>query len=160
MNQYSKYGQLHFKKLKKFLGEYQNLPEEDMLHKIRLELKKLKVLFHFIEYCDKDFNATKEFSSLHRIFKKAGRIREIDVFERLMINYNIENINGIPSNMEKAKMIQKFNKKIPQFIEEVRKKEKDLRKHLSKVEDEFYLKYLEEKNKDLKKGVNSSPGLL
>ena len=78
-------------------------------------------------------------------------IREIDVFERLMINYNIENINGIPSRMEKAKTIQKFNKKIPHFIEEIKKKEKDLTKHLSKVDDECYLEYLEEKNKDLKK---------
>jgi CHAD domain-containing protein len=133
MNVFMKYSNLHFKKLELHLEEYKNLPVEDTLHKIRLELKMLKVLFHLIEYCDKDFKASKEFQFLHIIFHKAGQIREIDVLERLMVKYNIENANVIPKGKNKMKLINEFIKKIPQFQKIVVNDRKHLSKHLLKI---------------------------
>jgi CHAD domain-containing protein len=150
MKEFVRYGDLHFKKLKKYLIEYKNLPQQETLHEVRVELKKLKVLFYLIEYCDESFNAKKEYKSLNKIFKKAGKIREIDVMESLIIKYNIKNIKGIASIKEKGKLINEFIERIPRFKDTALKKENDLKKYLAKVDEKCYLKYSKQKEKALK----------
>ncbi len=65
-------------------------PEQEVLHKIRVELKKINTMFHLIHYCSVNFKSRKEFIDLKNIFRAAGKIREIQQTYKLMLKYKIK----------------------------------------------------------------------
>lgn len=74
--------------------------ETEAIHKMRTSTKRLRALFILIEFLsEKKFKAKKQLSQLRTLFKHAGKIREIQIEELLVLQYE-----------------QVLNKKFPEYL--------------------------------------------
>ncbi|MBC7383905.1 MAG: CHAD domain-containing protein [Bacteroidia bacterium] len=60
-------------------------------HKLRIETKKVNALFEIIKICTKDFKRKKAFKPYKLISHHAGKVREIQVEEKMLKKYFINN---------------------------------------------------------------------
>jgi len=64
-------------------------------HNLRLEIKKLHALFDLMDFCSKDFQSEFFFKPFKKIFKQAGKVRELHLQEeglkRYVLKYSIKN---------------------------------------------------------------------
>jgi CHAD domain-containing protein len=128
------------------LENYHQFRETDSLHRIRVELKKLKSLIMLKGYADKKFNAAEHYAPLRRIFRKAGKIRQPVVLMELMQVYGVEGISrvqlGEPQRLEAG-----FLANIATFMSQVERSGKKLKprlKGIRKKDVNGYVKGLEE----------------
>ncbi len=117
-----------FKKLEGSLQECNKALTPDLLHEVRVEIKKIKSLYHLLEWGDDGFNYSKEFKDFREIFSKAGLIRDADVlqqlYEKYSISYNEKNL---------LKRVRKENKRIAAFRNQSLRYLKDVRKQETKA---------------------------
>lgn len=59
----------------------------DTIHTLRVELKRLNALFNMINYCTKGFKKKKNFKPFKRIFRQAGKVRELQIEQSLLEEY-------------------------------------------------------------------------
>ena len=113
IKQLHKYGNKRFIFLNARLKKYNRHAKPEQLHKVRVELKKIRTLFNFLGFGSKKFNAYKNYKPLKHIFKKAGRIRDADVLHQLFKEYKFTKIEKavIPKAKDQKKLIAKFHKK-------------------------------------------------
>jgi CHAD domain-containing protein len=135
------------------LEHYEQRTNPEILHRIRVELKKIKVLFHLVAFCSGNFNAKRAYKPLRKIFRKAGRIRKFDVVSRLLHEYKIDDVKqGILSEIQKKrKYITSFKNNIPDFQRIVRGYEKKIKKYFEQVHAECLKKYLLNKEYEVQK---------
>lgn len=88
------YTNKRFDRLEKALKQYQRFSEVETLHRLRIEIKKIKVLLLLINYCVRHFKAHKTFIPLRAIFRKAGAIRQPAIFSKLLLRYQIKGVRG------------------------------------------------------------------
>ena len=64
-------------------------------HNLRIEIKKLHALFDLVDFCSKDFQSEIFFKPFKKIFKQAGKVRELHLQEeglkRYALKYSIKN---------------------------------------------------------------------
>ncbi|MBK8551588.1 MAG: CHAD domain-containing protein [Ignavibacteria bacterium] len=152
MKQLKKYADNQYRALTELLSVYELTMDQEVLHRIRVELKKIKAIFHLISYCTGKFNVSKEYSSLKIIFRKAGRIREIDVANKLYQDYHIKNIKGSKTE-DQDKLISEFRQNIPVYKKTVTGSHKKLEKYFERVNSDCYKKYLNIKKEELQKQI-------
>ena len=90
MKRFRKYYSNRYSALLYNLELFYTYPEQEVLHKIRVELKKINTMFHLIHYCSVKFKSRKEFIDLKNIFREAGKIREMQQTYKLMLKYKIK----------------------------------------------------------------------
>jgi len=56
-------------------------------HKLRVEIKKLDAFFALLKFCSKDFKRKKTFKPFKQIFLQAGKIRELQIEEKMLKKY-------------------------------------------------------------------------
>jgi CHAD domain-containing protein len=54
-------------------------PEPDVIHELRVAIKKLRVLYNFAEFINAKFNSKKHFVRFKPIFSTAGNLRDLDI---------------------------------------------------------------------------------
>jgi CHAD domain-containing protein len=60
------------------------------IHKLRTEIKRLKALYRLIEQINpREFSSTKHYRQYKRLFKVAGKIREIQLNTKLLASYKL-----------------------------------------------------------------------
>lgn len=152
MKQLKKYSDNQFRILTELLSVYELTMEREVLHRIRVQLKKIKAIFHLISYCTGSFNVSKEYSSLKKIFREAGRIREIDVSNKLYQDYHIKNIKENKTEDQHI-LISEFRQDIPGYKKTVNGSHKKVEKHFERVNSICYKKYLNIKKEELQKQI-------
>src|SRR5436190_20764312 len=70
-----------------FLEQPRDQYTPETFHKLRVEIKKLNALFDLIDFCSKDFKRKKTFRPYHKIFRQAGKVRELQIEETIVQNY-------------------------------------------------------------------------
>ena len=78
---------------KRFAANFSNcLSKHDpvSVHRLRVSIKKIKAFFHLLEYVNHDFDAAKSFHFYKKIFKQAGKMRELQVQVQLLTNLDKE----------------------------------------------------------------------
>lgn len=105
----------YFEKRKKALGLIlEKTPDSftaETFHELRVEIKKLKALVELIAFCSKNFKAGKTFKPFKTIFKKAGKIREMQLEQTILQTQpNFQLLQKIPNRLKKeeVKKIKKF----------------------------------------------------
>src|SRR5580765_1489787 len=93
MNSPEKYISKHYKDLLSSLESYNTSPETETLHAIRLELKKIRTFCFMMDHCLKDFDGRQTFEPLKKIFRRAGKIRELYLANTLILKNNPDSIN-------------------------------------------------------------------
>jgi CHAD domain-containing protein len=89
--------------------------EAEAIHKMRTSTKRLRALFILIEFLSENkFKAKKQLSQLRTLFKHAGKIREIQIEELLVLRYE-----------------QVLDKKYPEYLSYLKwRKHKEMAKFL------------------------------
>jgi len=149
MKGFSAYAKKRIKILSDYLTKFAKNPGYELLHKIRLEIKKIKAILNITEFCVKGFNVHKRYVPYRNIFRRAGEIRQADIVTDLLQLYKIKapQINrGKPD-----KLISSFQKELPMFISSIEKKQGKLIESFDKVNQSRFRKYLDLKKDKLRK---------
>jgi CHAD domain-containing protein len=83
----------YFQKYQQHLEHYLALciedPDSEIVHQLRVSIKRLRAVLHFAEHVagNDDINAKKQLKSLRKLFKVAGRIRDVQVQQNLIPAY-------------------------------------------------------------------------
>lgn len=153
MKQLIKYITNRFNLILSNLEKYNSIPEQEMLHIIRVELKKIKAIFNLINFCYQNFNASKEFKPLKEIFRTAGAIREVYLTKKLFLEYKIKFESEAVNDKTENELISGFIKNIPRYKKIVLKSFKNLEMHSGKVDSACLRIYLNLKKSELQKQI-------
>jgi hypothetical protein len=107
----------------------QSFQDEDY-HRLRVEIKKLKAVAGFAEFADKDFSKKKQIKPFSNVYKRAGKIRELQLEESFLKNNNAGFIEHYLHEMDKR--IQKEKKNFSSLIS--KKLRKKTKKSIQKIE--------------------------
>jgi CHAD domain-containing protein len=147
-----KYLDKRFKKLTESVAGFHHLHDGDALHRIRIEIKKLKTIINLIHFSYPTFKGHANFIPLRLIFRKAGEIRESEVLYQLLLAYEIDGVADeyIPTSNEADQLSMAFQKSVPQFLKMINKCKKRLVKSCKKVSADSYRDYLKKCKRLLK----------
>jgi len=92
----------------------------DDIHKLRVDLKKIKALFYLFEIAEpKKFNADKHYAIFEHIFDQAGKIREAQMNQFCLDKYKLADSTVLPFkkflNRKEKKSKRKFSNLIVEF---------------------------------------------
>jgi len=151
MKRFTHYAKKRFNALSEQLVKYGESPEPEFLHKIRLEVKKIKAILNVTEFCVNGFNAHRHYLPSRSIFRKAGEIRQTDVLEELFRKYKINpRIVEKKANLDSRKLISSFQKGSPAFISSL-EKQRNLSDSFKKVKHSCFRNYLNRKKLELQR---------
>ncbi|MDE3184499.1 MAG: CHAD domain-containing protein [Bacteroidota bacterium] len=109
----SKPGTGYLKKLRKniitLLKKSAEQFEDEDYHKLRVEIKKLKAVAGFIEFSHKKFSKKKALTPFKKIYKQAGKVRELQLEASFLKKNNPQFIEQYLSDLDKR--IEKEKKK-------------------------------------------------
>lgn len=153
MKQLKVYANKQFKNLQADLESYRHLQDPEVLHKIRIEIKKIKGVLNLINYGVKKFKGHQHFIPLRTIFRKAGDIRQPEVFYKLLLQYQVDGVNDgqIPKSKKLDTLSAAFQKEVPLFIESVKEQKKKIKKYFDQVAKDDAHNYLKRKKRELER---------
>ncbi len=155
MKRFKKFTRRQMDALIKHLKKYRRNRQPELLHQIRVDIKKIKAILHVINDSKKGFKAHKNFVPFRKIFRKADHVREPDVLKQMLKRYRLGEItdDGIfDSRKDSAKA---FESNIPQFIRTVKGRAKKLEGVSNKVHRDDLTKYLRRKKRKIKTSTTS-----
>jgi len=135
--------------LKKSVREYEN---EDY-HQLRVEIKKLNAVLDCLKFCSKNCKRKKYLKPFKKIFKQAGTIREIQLEETMLKKfpqYSIEHyLNDLERRIKKEqkKLSSIINKRLRRKIKRSFGKIKPL---IHKIKDQKVKEFMENERKKIK----------
>lgn len=144
MNPFGKYAKKRLVRLQSALQEFGHRSDPELIHQVRVEIKKLKALLNLMGYSRKKFKSHETYIPFRTIHRASARIWEPVVMQRLLKQYAIT----IP-NVNSTQEIEKFRSKIPKFVKAVRKGKQSILPSAKKVVKDDYRKYLKKKNRQV-----------
>ena len=157
MKRLEEYTKSEVKSLINHLRDYGRHGKPDALHKIRVDIKKIKAIVAALNGCLKGFKAHKNFTPFRNIFRKAGSIREPDVLARMLRQYRIdEPVDELTSGNVKRSAAA-FKSDVPRFINVVKKNTKKLAASSKQVHHDDFSSYLTDKKKEVKSQLYPRP---
>jgi CHAD domain-containing protein len=153
VKQLKAYANKQFKSLAEDLESYRHLQDPEVLHKIRVEIKKIKVVLNLINYALKKFKGHQHFIPFRAIFRKAGAIRQPEVLYKLLLLYQVSGImdRQIPRSAKLDKLSKAFQKEVPLSIEAVKTQKKKIKKYFNQVLKDDARKYVKKKRRELER---------
>lgn len=133
------------------LSSYQHIQDPEVLHQIRVEIKKIKAVLNVINYCVGKFKGHQHFLTFRTIFRQAGAIRQPDVFYKLLLQYQISGVVDaqLPSEKEINALSVTFQKTVPQLNKTIESEKKELHKYYDKIESRDAKDYLKKQRVEL-----------
>jgi len=151
------YTQSEIKSLINHLRDYGRHGKSDALHKIRVDIKKIKAILAVINGSVKGFKAHKNFMPFRNIFRQAGSIREPEVLARMLRRYKVdETVDELMQGNSRGSAAA-FKSDIPRFIDEVKKNTKKLVAFSRRVHHDDFTLYLANKKKEVKSQLHPRP---
>lgn len=151
------YTQFEIKSLINHLRDYRRHGKPDALHKIRVDIKKIKAILAALNGCLKGFKAHKNFIPFRNIFRKAGSIREPDVLASMLRQYNVDETVDALIHRNVQRSAAAFRSDVPHFIAAIKKSTKKLTAFSKKVHHHDFASYLTDKKKELKSQLYPRP---
>lgn len=124
-------------------------------HKLRVEIKKLNSIFDLIKFCSTNFKRKETYKPFKLIFRKAGKVRELQIEDAMLKNY-FENkaVTDYRKSLKKLRLkaeedfFKLVNKKL---IDRLNKKHCTINPHLGKIDKKKINTYLEKKKNHIQK---------
>ncbi len=148
-----KYAKKRLTRMRAHLKSYDRIPDAELLHQVRVEIKRIKALLALLQYHDNKFNADKAYLPFRDIFRACYAIREPAVMSEFSKKFSKQ--KGKQSGTDKV-TIKKFRKQIPRFLETVDKKGRKLLRKIKKVSPGTLERYLKRQKETLKKKLSRS----
>lgn len=105
-----KYAEKRLAHIKAHLKGYAHAPDAELLHQVRVEIKRLKALLALLQYHNKKFDAHKAYVPFRDIFRACYAIREPAVMSELSKKFAGQKRKR--SGADKA-TIKKFQRRFP-----------------------------------------------
>ncbi len=152
MKRLRSYTNKRFRSLTKNLESYGQLRDPEVLHAIRVDVKKIKVVLNLMDASVKKFKGHRQFIPFRTIFRRAGEIRQSDVLYKLLLLYEISGVpdSEIPKAGKSDVLSGAFQKEVPQFMTIVKLHKKKLVKVAGSVDKAEAKKYLKKKEYQIK----------
>ncbi len=131
--------------------------DEETIHKLRVEIKKITALYELIGYCDKDFDGKKILRPLSRIFKLLGRLHDHSNALGLCLDFKIDISILDPERRKLKGTIKKILSLAEKHKSDLRKIKRSGVKHLQHTDTDKWEKYLHKKHLNI---TNSLAGTL
>jgi CHAD domain-containing protein len=143
----------HFKALNDSLMSYHQVDDPEVLHSIRLELKKVKSIINLLQYGLPDFRGHKYYIPFRNIFRRAGEIRQSEVIYKLLLQNQIGRITDsqIPNADQEERLISAFKKDVPTFITTVTTQRSKLKEYIKNLTGKTARKYLTKRRRQVKR---------
>ncbi len=135
--------------LRQLLQEYDGKPEVDLLHQIRVEIKKTKAILNLIGYARKKFDAHAVYIPFRTIHRASGILWEPEVINRLIKEYSFMEVPGNKNEIEN------FRQLIPDFLHSLKKQKSIVLSAAKKVQLKAYKKYMKKKQVGLRKLIRA-----
>jgi len=143
LNQFAK---KRLDRLEKLLNHFPDESAKEEVHKIRLEIKKIKALLRLIHFNNKDFRDHKHYIHFRHIFRETGEIRDRGLRQELVERYTQI---ATPFYRSPDRAVQQFIKAIAGHRKTLGKQKKIILKEIGNVKAHTYSLYLHKKNKEL-----------
>lgn len=134
----------------KLLKDSQMTDDPEILHRVRVEIKKIKAFLRLLHFSNKKFDDHHEFLPFRRIFRACGELREPHMFYSLIVKLKGKPLNH-PTDYEESFL--RFRKNIPKYARSITKQEKQILKETRTLTAHTYRKYLKKKKKEMKEGL-------
>jgi len=125
--------------------------DPEILHQIRLEIKRLKAVLGLLKFEDKGFEAHKTFIPLRKIFREAGKIREPNELRKHLTQFTSDSVVVKLIPMASIKVLTDFKKNILRFVKDVNKVERKVLQRSKRVDQKILKKYFASLDKAIKK---------
>jgi len=115
----------YFRKHKQLIEENLSLcadPQDiEAVHNLRLSIKRLRVLARLTELIDPKFDAKAKLRETNKLFKRAGRIRDIQITSQLFIDYQNQALDPVIERLRQREEKQRlrFDQALSIFNKEV-----------------------------------------
>jgi len=151
------YTKSEIKSLINHLRDYGRHGKSDALHKVRVDIKKIKAVLAALNGGLKGFRAHKNFIPLRNIFRKAGNIREPSVLAHMLREYKIDwSVDELMSGNVKRSAAA-FKSEVPRYINIVKNRTKKLPAFSRQVHHDDFSSYLIDKKKAVKSQLYPRP---
>jgi CHAD domain-containing protein len=127
-----KYFRKRYQSLLSHLHAFYAFSDTEELHRVRVEIKKMKALFSLDEKKEKSKKFKTQFKPIKKVFSQAGKIRAAQVNLELLDRYGI--VNGEIEKEQTGILIDQSEK----FFPKIKFYEKKLRKQFSFFSGKFY----------------------
>jgi len=135
-------------RLKELLLHFTISDDQEILHQIRVEIKKIKALLRLLHYARRKFDYHHAFLPFRDIFRACGAIRDPYVMYKLMAEITEEPHH---TNIGNDQRIIDFRKQIPAYILAIEIQEQKLPQIAGRVSGHTYRKYLRKKRRELRR---------
>ena len=146
----TRYAKKRLKRIRILLNSFPESNDLEMLHRLRLEIKKIKTLLLLIQYNHKSFKPHSFYIPFRTVFRACEKIREPQVLFTLVVKFTGTTELSAP---DLSGPIQLFLDEIPGYLRNVRKQERILLKEIGKVKSKTYERYLRKKTKILRSSI-------
>lgn len=135
-----------FDDIEKNIWEFCKNKNAEALHQYRVAIKKLKALYKFLAYHDKDFDYDRQFKVHQKLFRLSGNIRDREMILETARKQDIDVLHttSVTSAQKTVKVELRFCQQAPPYIEKLSRKnaksfagsvqKKELRKYFLKGE--------------------------
>jgi len=150
MRALTQYAEKRFSRLQHLLESVKDPDDPEILHQIRLEIKKVKALLGLIHFNYPTLNTHKIYIPLRTIFRKAGKVREPWVMENLLSSYGIDPVL-YKTVLPPKKSVHSLRKRVSVYLKNLKRAEKKIRKKINRIDKEDLRKYLKKHEQELAK---------
>jgi len=132
----AKYFDKEWKEMSTHLKTFLTSSDQEELHKLRVQIKKLRAMLIFFEGTSKQHGLLKDFKSVRKIFKYAGHIRDAYTNLQLSKRYNLKN-EAFETGQQKIieDGMLEFHNNGKKFIKNINNAYKQLKKQLPKIDN-------------------------
>lgn len=136
------YTKRRLKNLKRLLRSYPSLESLEILHQIRIEIKKIKAVLRLLHYNRKSFRSHKAYLPFRALFRACGEIREPFVIQSLINKFkSINNPIIVDLNLN-----SNFKNHLSTYIRTIKKSETNILPKAENIKSSIYKDFLK-KNK-------------
>lgn len=69
------------------INKHESLYRTETYHKLRVDIKKLRAYLNLMTFCCPQYSYQENFKNFRILFKKAGKVREINIEKKLILNF-------------------------------------------------------------------------
>jgi CHAD domain-containing protein len=149
MKRLKKFTHRQMRSLIRHLEKFRQNREPEIIHKIRVDVKKIKAITRILQACSPGYRKHKDVVLFRKIFRKTGYIRDADIMIELLSTYQVSGLQDdqLPSS---ESLMNALALKVPQFIKKVRKTGRKLESFSAGVRRRHFFEYLQGKQKQAK----------
>jgi CHAD domain-containing protein len=138
---------------------FQSYQEEETLHDIRVEIKKVKAVLSLLGYSHKKFKNRKSFLPFRNVFRKAGAIREPIVLHSILNDKQQSELKSRHPSIVKGAGVEAFLDDTPFFIEGILSAWTKIKPWVRKESRKDFNAFIKKKKKEIERGLFPTPDM-